>query len=190
MNYLTHWNVVLQLFYFSLAFFNDLFGSSSSSKQKSSVIQQFQDFTFACIAFPLALFVSIMFWLFYHVDRDLVFPEEMDFYFPPMTNHMMHTTPVVSQLVELYVTYHIYPSHVVGIMTTIIFFTTYLIWICYIAYSGGPWVYGVIEVLSPRQRIGFFFASFVVAAMLFLSGDILNRLIWKKGHVIPPQKAK
>ena len=120
----------------------------------------------------------------------LCFQRKWTFTFPQRQTKCCTQPPWFPNPVKLYVTYHIYPLHIVDMMKTIIFITIYLIWICHIAYSGGPWVYGVIEVLSSTQRIGFFFASFVVAAMLFLLGDILNRLIWKKDHVIPPQKAK
>ena len=113
--YLTHWNVWLQAIYFIIAFTNDIFGTDSRTKEGASVIQKVRDFLFSSIAFPTGLFVTIAFWGIYVVDRKLIFPVELDKYFPPITNHMMHTTPLVSQILELLFIYHIQPKRFYGL---------------------------------------------------------------------------
>ena len=48
-----------------------------------------KDFVFSTVGFPVGVFVSVSFWGLYAIDRDLVFPDELDQFFPPITNHMV-----------------------------------------------------------------------------------------------------
>ena len=113
--YLTHWNVWLQAFYFTIALANDVFGSESRTKERCSGIQKARDFVFSSVAFPTGSFVTIAFWSIYLVDRNLIFPAELDKYFPPITNHMMHTTPLVSQICEIMFIFHAPPKRIYGL---------------------------------------------------------------------------
>ena len=113
--YLTHWNVWLQAVYFIIAFANDIIGTDSKTKETSSGIQRIRDFLFSSVAFPTGSFVTIAFWSIYVVDRNLIFPPALDKYFPPITNHMMHTTPLVSQTLELLFIYHVQPKRIYGL---------------------------------------------------------------------------
>ena len=115
LKYLTRWNVWLQLMYFVVAFINDIFGSESKTKEHSSGIQKIRDFVFASVAFPTGLFVTALFWSIYFVDRNLIWPVEIAAYYPPITNHMMHTTPLVSQIFELLFLFHIQPKRLHGL---------------------------------------------------------------------------
>ena len=118
LKYLTHWNVLLQFAYFIIALTNDVFGSESKSKENSSIIQSVRDFLFSTIAFPVGSFVTIAFWGIYLVDRNLIFPPALDKWFPPITNHMMHTTPLVGQAMEILLSYHIQPKRITGLRYT------------------------------------------------------------------------
>ena len=113
--YLTHWNVWLQAIYFAIAFANDLFGTESKTKQGTSIIQKVRDFLFSSIVFPTGWFVTIAFRSIYFVYRKLIFPVELDKYFPPLTNHMMHTAPLLSQILDLLLIYHIQPKRFYGL---------------------------------------------------------------------------
>jgi hypothetical protein len=113
--YLTHWNVWLQAIFFIIALANDVFGTESRTKQGASWIQKVRDFLFSSIVFPTGAFVTIAFWSIYLVDRKLIFPVELDKFFPPITNHMMHTTPLVSQILELLFVYHVQPTRFYGL---------------------------------------------------------------------------
>ena len=177
--FLTHWNIALQLFYFCLALLNDLFGTESKTKEESSRLQKSRDFLFSTLAFPIGIFVPIIFWILFNLDRDLVFPADLDEVFPPITNHMMHTTPLPSQILELALVYHSYPSKKFGFPTIIVFCLSYVGWIFYIAYAGGPWVYGVLEVLSQSQRLMFVMGMSLFSVLLYSTGEICNNYVWK-----------
>ena len=177
--FLTHWNIFLQLAYFNLAFFNDIFGTESSTKEASSRLQKCRDFLFSTMAFPVGIFVPIIFWILFNIDRNLVFPPSFDKVFPPMTNHMMHTTPLPSQILELCMAYHIYPPKTYGIPAIITFCLSYIGWIFYIAYAGGFWVYPIFEVLTPLRRVCFVILLGIFVTMLYLIGERCNSWVWK-----------
>ena len=115
LKYLTNWNVWLQAMYFVIALANDIFGSEARTKEHSSATQKIRDFMFYSVGFPTGVFVTSAFWSIYIVDRKLIFPEELDRYFPPITNHMMHTTPLVSQLLEMLLIFHLQPKRLHGL---------------------------------------------------------------------------
>ena len=177
--YLTYWNIVLQLIYFIIAFINDIWGTESSAKDASSRLQKCRDFLFAAVAFPIGIFVPVMFWTLFNIDRNLIFPPLMDKFFPPITNHMKHTTPLPSQILELLLIYHIYPKRLSGILTNVLFCLTYIGWTFYIAYAGGIWVYPVLDHLNGWQRGLFIIACAVFGTLLYLIGEGCNKLIWK-----------
>ena len=56
------------------------------------------------------------------------------------------------QLLELILSYHVYPRRFIGMLTTAAFCCVYLAWILVVAYVADLWVYPVLAVLSPVQR--------------------------------------
>jgi len=173
--FLTFWNLWLQLIYFTISLLSNSLGS-----QKASKLQKIRDYLFATLAFPIGQFVGIVFWLLFHVDRELVFPLHYDKFFPNYINHAMHTTVIPAQLLELYLLYHAYPKRIQGMTTTMIFCFIYLTWTLVVAHFGGVWVYPIFEVLAPVPRFLFMLACSMFGALLYIIGEILNNLVWAK----------
>merc|ERR1712080_259538 len=98
----------IQFIYFTISFLSNLLGS------KASKLQSVRDYMFATLAFPIGQFVGIVFWVLFHLDRELVFPKLLDQFFPNYINHMMHSTVIPAQLLELVLLYHAYPSKKTG----------------------------------------------------------------------------
>merc|ERR1712004_657477 len=71
--YLTFINLWIQLIYFSVSFFNNFIGSQATDSTKASKLQKCRDYLFATLAFPIGQFVGIIFWVLFHIDRELVF---------------------------------------------------------------------------------------------------------------------
>lgn len=166
--YLTFLNMLLQFIFFTIALL-------------ANFVKRFRparDLIFASAAFPVGMFVGIIFWSIWAVDRELIFPKVLDDYFPSILNHLMHTTVIPLQLAELYLVKHTFPSRSKGFTITALLFLTYLVWINYIYYMTGFWVYPVIKVLSVGQRVGFFTVCGFVGGVLFLVADIANKMIW------------
>ena len=134
--YLTFLNMLLQFNFFTIALL------SNFVKQ----LRPARDLIFASAAFPIGMFVGIIFWSIWAVDRELIFPKILDDYFPAILNHCMHTTVIPLQLGQLYLVKHNFPSRSKGFTITGILCLGYLIWINYIYYMAGFWVYPVIKV--------------------------------------------
>jgi hypothetical protein len=65
--------------------------------------------------------VSFSFWLIYFVDRNLIYPVILDSIVPHWQNHVMHTLPLASLLLESFLTKHRYPSFIKGFFSFKIF---------------------------------------------------------------------
>ena len=190
--FLTNWNLHLQLAYFTVGICNELFGSQKtpSNIHQSSKLQKLRDFLFSTLAFPVAMFVTISFWSLYSIDRNLIFPTQLDKFYPLWANHMLHTTCLISQMIEMNTSYHIYPSRTKGCLTIIGFSLIYLGWILFIAHNANIWVYPVLEKLPAMGRILFLGGCSVASALLFLGGEFVNRKLWALGEKQTKGKSK
>ena len=180
--FLTYWNLWLQLIYFLIGLSNELLGGTAkpAKLESASKLQKTRDFIFSTMAFPVGLFVTISFWSIYMVDRSLVFPKKLDEFFPLWANHIMHTTCMISQLIEMITSFHAYPSKTKGILTSMGFAFVYLGWILFIAHKSNVWVYPILEKLPPLGRTLFIGGSTALFGVLFLAGNFLNDKIWSQ----------
>ena len=120
--FMTYWNVLLQIFYFVICLLNEIFGSTEVSKTPSSRLQRLRNFLFSTLAFPVAILTTTSFWAIYGVNRELIWPTFLDKIYPLWVNHMVHTTCMVSQLIEMITVYHVFPSTKTGMAITIGFY--------------------------------------------------------------------
>lgn len=188
--YLTFWNVILQAVFFLVCLINDFGGTNELSPTKRPILRKIKDFIHASLAFPVAMFVGITFWVLMMVDRELVLPSAVDPYFPSWLNHLMHTMIVVTTIVEMITAPRQYPKRLAGLGGLLAFMAIYLVWLLIVYAMSGIWVYPVMDVLSWPLRILFFLALFLMAAALYIVGEFFDRLIWgraKKSTVDPVQ---
>lgn len=169
--YLTFLNMLLQLLYFSVCLLADF-------SRAESPVCRLRHMLFATAAFPIGIFVGVIFWSIWAVDRELVFSARLDPYFPSWLNHLMHTTVMPLQLGELALCRHTYPGWRLGYTVTALLTLAYLIWLHVIFYVGGFWVYPVFKVLSPVTRSIFMFFCCALGGCFYFLGQILNDIIW------------
>jgi len=170
--YLTFLNMCLQCIFFFICLLADFTSRNSS-------INKIKDIIFAGAAFPIGIFVGVIFWSLWAVDRELIFPKVLDEVFPSWLNHLMHTTVLPLQLAELYFSSHRYPSRVVGGGITSLLTLGYLVWIHVIYYFGGFWVYPVFRVLDNTTRPPFMALCCAMGLTFYFIGEKLNAFIWK-----------
>lgn len=173
--YLTHINVAMQMALFILMGLDDLLYVFANGLWAKLEIKAVVDFIFTTLGFPIGMFVSVSFWGLYSVNRDLVFPDELDEFFPPATNHMMHTAPAVTLFIELYCYRHQYPPSVgmgVGMITS--FMALYYAIIVMAHKHTGVWVYGLFEIMSDMQRYFAVGVFTTVTIIFYIIGDIIN----------------
>jgi len=188
--FLTNWNLHLQLVYFTVGLCNELFGSQKipANIDAASKLQNLRDFLFSTLAFPVGSFVTLSFWTLYVIDRNLIFPESLDKYYPLWANHMLHTTCLISQMIEMNTSFHGYSSKTKGCLTTIGFVLAYLGWVLYIAHNANFWVYPILEKLPLTGRILFFGGCGAVLGLLYLGGEYVNGKLWALS--VKPSKVK
>ena len=185
--FLTYWNIFLQLSYFAVCFGHEVSTSETLGENQTSprskltaTLHKTRDFMFSTLAFPLGLFTTISFWLIYSVNRNLIWPVFLDQFYPLWVNHLVHTSCLISQMIEMLTVYHIYPSTKTGVRTTIGFFLCYLVWILFLAFHKGVWIYPVLQKLSPLGRTFFIAAFGILGGSLFVVGRIMNEKVWKE----------
>jgi len=166
--YLTFLNMLLQLIFFSIALLSNF----------TRKLTRVRDVMFASAAFPIGMFVGVVFWSLWAIDRDLVFPARFDEYIPSYINHLMHTTVIPLQLGQLMLVKHNYPRRATGYTITASLCMAYLAWVNIIYYFGGFWVYPVFAVLSPVQRVGFMVLCSAIGGLLYLAGEVANKMFW------------
>merc|ERR1712243_110869 len=168
--FLTFWDMLLQSLYFSLAFMNDIVGSSTTVKKKQSGIQRIRDFLFSSIVFTCAAIVTICFWGLYAVDRNLIFPDSLDTWFPNWVNHNIHTAPLFGVLIEMWLVPHIYPKRTKGLIAVCTFGASYLGFLLFTTWSSGMWAYPVLAKLPMWWRISFLVGAYALVCALYICG--------------------
>lgn len=186
--YLTFLNMLLQCLYFGIAVLNDLIGTDESNIRKQSSLQQWRDWLFTTLAFPLGMFVSFIFWTLYAIDRELIFPASLDTWFPAWLNHVMHTLPAIGTLLEELLVPHTYQTGYKRLAPILTCYFAYLAWISYIAVVGGFWVYPVFQVLSVPARTLFLAFCILPPLGFYLLGEKMHQHIWGQQNILEDKR--
>ncbi|KAF0027250.1 hypothetical protein F2P81_019991 [Scophthalmus maximus] len=154
--YLTFLNVLLQMTFFGLAAMNDL----QPGEKSKSTLSRCKDLLFSVFAFPVGMFVVLLFWTIFIYDRELVYPASIDTFFPPWMNHAMHTFVLPVLLGEVLVQPHVYPKtkHALAALGAV----------------------GLAYSFCTSGLVGFFFFNMSVVTLFYLLGDKLNSRVWSK----------
>uniref|UniRef100_A0A3Q3W441 Androgen-dependent TFPI-regulating protein n=1 Tax=Mola mola TaxID=94237 RepID=A0A3Q3W441_MOLML len=159
--------------FFGLAAVNDI---QSGSKSDSS-LSTCKDLLFSVFAFPVGMFVVLLFWTIFAYDRELVYPATIDSFFPPWINHAMHTLVLPVLFGEVLVQPHIYPRTKHALAALGVVGVSYLI-IIWVYLSVGIWVYPLLGHFSTSGLVGFFLFNMSVVTLLYVLGDKLNNHVW------------
>ncbi|XP_068621915.1 androgen-dependent TFPI-regulating protein-like isoform X1 [Battus philenor] len=99
--YLTGWNFAFQTIFLMLSLAHDVLEWMDKHESHfASRLRYWRDVIFSGLVVPFTLFVSLMFWCVYAVDRELVFPEVYDAVVPWWFNHCVHTNISIVILIE------------------------------------------------------------------------------------------
>ncbi|XP_014782995.1 androgen-induced gene 1 protein [Octopus bimaculoides] len=180
--YLTYWNIWIQTLYFVISLLYDLMKWRSVNKYDQNKVRQLQiviDHVHATIVFPVGIFVVITFWLIYHFDRELVFPSFLDEIVPGWLNHILHTLPLVLLFLDKYLVPHCYPPKLRGIGYTFCYTSIYVVWILFLAFAKGIWVYPILQILNNQQRFVFIALLWLFGISIYLVGDGFTCFMWR-----------
>ncbi|XP_075780452.1 androgen-induced gene 1 protein isoform X3 [Pelodiscus sinensis] len=126
---------VIQAVFFGICVLTDLSslltkGSDCQEQERQlKKLISLRDWMMAVLAFPVGVFVVIMFWSFYIYDREVIYPKLLDNFIPAWLNHGMHTTVLPFILIEMRTTHHQYPSRSCGLAAICTFSVGYIL--CY-----------------------------------------------------------
>jgi hypothetical protein len=178
--FLTNWNWLIQTIYFILCTLNAI--QIYFSKKEKDTIRKLDvicDTLYASLAFPLGSLVVISFWLIYAIDRELIYPSRLDSIIPIWLNHVMQTLPLIACLIEMALVNHKYPRFIKGVLLSIMIGIAYLVWIFYIAFTTGFWVYEILNVMNSLTRGLFILSQIIFIIIAYKTGEYLNRSLWK-----------
>ncbi|KAM9308299.1 androgen-dependent TFPI-regulating protein [Gastrophryne carolinensis] len=175
--YLTVLNVVLQTLFYAVSVLADLLLPVRGNKLVRCIIYC-RDLLFSVLAFPAASFVFLSFWALYSYDRQLVYPEGLDKVIPLWLNHAMHTAVFPLAVLEIAASPHRYPPKRKGLTLLGICSIVYISWIIWIYIADGKWVYPFLGLLNPFGFIIFLLSSNILAASVYIAGEMLNYLMW------------
>ncbi|MEQ2232208.1 hypothetical protein ILYODFUR_008808 [Ilyodon furcidens] len=162
--------------FFGLAAVNDL----QPGEKAKSALNRWKDLLFSVFAFPVGMFVVLLFWTIFAYDRELVYPATIDTFFPPWINHAMHTIVLPVVLGEVLVQPHTYPQMKHALAALLVVGLAYLSWIVWVYLTVGIWVYPLLRHFSAAGLLGFFFFNMTVVTLLYLLGDWINSHVWRK----------
>ncbi|XP_030829537.1 androgen-induced gene 1 protein [Strongylocentrotus purpuratus] len=156
--FLTMWCWFFQIVYFFSCCVADV---TEIVGVKSKMMHSLRDWVLSSVAFPIGLMVVGMFWILWSIDRELVYPKELDEIFPVWLNHVLHTNVLPILLMDMWLVRHKYPSRLLGITSLLFISALYMSWIFWLGYGVDIWVYPILRVLS-----GFKFALFIVVCAI------------------------
>ncbi|XP_057665583.1 androgen-dependent TFPI-regulating protein-like [Diorhabda carinulata] len=161
--FFTLWNFIFQILFMIVAIMDEV-----SKLMKFSLITQkrlgkTRAVMYNTILFPSTLMVMSIFWILWHTDRELVFPEILDLFFPSWLNHMLHTFIVMPIIIELILPkkYNFVKFEKSAVVLTAIFMFYQILYFS-IYFCHGVWLYAVYKVFTWPQRIMFTACQFVM----------------------------
>nr|XP_033770993.1 androgen-induced gene 1 protein-like isoform X2 [Geotrypetes seraphini] len=180
--YLTFINQVLQTILYGISLMTDLLQLFGYNKKEGFCFDLLvlRDCFFSILAFPVGTFVVGSFWGIYAYDRELIYPEKLDKVIPMWLNHAMHTVVLPLLLLELTTCFHQYPGRKKGLLGLGIFCIAYLIWMLWIKYIAGIWVYPFLAKMNSVGMVIFIVVSILIMMHLYFLGEFLTKLFWGK----------
>ncbi|XP_043574965.1 androgen-dependent TFPI-regulating protein-like isoform X2 [Chiloscyllium plagiosum] len=89
-----------------------------------------------------------------------------------------HTVVLPLILLELFNTPHQYPKRRTGLLILGLVSISYLLWVLWIYYAAGAWVYPLLGQFNRLGLVLFFSVSLLLVMLLYLLGEKLTSLIW------------
>lgn len=176
--FFTFWTLVLQTIYFIVSLLNDLIGTNVVTR-KPPLIRQIKDVLFS-ITLCTALYVVLVFWIFYTFAKSAIFPEAAEKAFPVWLNHLMHTLILPIILIELLVTNRNYPSKKTGFSVALILTAIYAGYIHIVNFKYGIWPYPFMYVVSMTTTMFYFVGSALLGMGFYLLGEKLDIMVSQK----------
>uniref|UniRef100_A0A0N4Z673 Androgen-dependent TFPI-regulating protein-like n=1 Tax=Parastrongyloides trichosuri TaxID=131310 RepID=A0A0N4Z673_PARTI len=146
---------------------------------KVKFLTAFRDYTYFTIIFPVAILTCILFWGLYLINPELVMPSWAYQQIPPWINHITHSYPLITVILEIIFTKHQIPSSKrMATFVTMTAFIGYILLLIHFYVKYGIWLYPIFHYISPLLTI----IILSSAAVLMISFSNLAIFISSKIH--------
>ncbi|CAH1101820.1 unnamed protein product [Psylliodes chrysocephalus] len=163
--FFTGWTFMLQILFVTIASVDELTKLLGLPSVVKNLFGKTRAFLFNALLFPCTVLVIVTFWSIWHVDRELIFPKEIDEYFPSWLNHVLHSFIGIPILLELLLPKK---DHFIAFkpaaVTLLLYCGIYQSLYFSIYFKDGVWLYPIYKVLDWPQR--FIFNVIQVALIL------------------------
>lgn len=188
--FLTNWNYLFQTLFLSLSFLYDV--SEWLDRHQTDFgkkLHYYRDLVFSGLVVPFTMFISIMFWSVYTIDRELVFPEVYDQIVPWWFNHCVHTNITIVVGIETVLQARRYPRNrkmelglvtAINIVYAIVYYSIYFI--------THRWLYGVFGIMTWWQVCLYQLLIWTSAFFFYFIQFPINR-IFHREQVVEEQKS-
>ena len=135
-------------------------------------------------AFTLSTFVVILYWSLAYIDLEGVHPAEdrKTVHLFGWYNQYLHTVPIFNALILITNVNYAYGGIKKSIIFTIIFGSSYFLWISHLAKVKGYWAYGFMEKLNDVQFGIFCVACHFIFFALYTIGRKISALSWSQEY--------
>jgi hypothetical protein len=90
-----------QVYFLVVAVADELTILTGLSTLTNKIITTVRHYLFTAIVFPSTVLVGVLFWSLYVMDRELVFPQSLDEFYPAWITHSVHSFVVVPLIIEI-----------------------------------------------------------------------------------------
>jgi len=180
--FFTNWNVLFHIVFYASCLYKQMFSRVKFDSRATTK----RGLVYHAIVFPSSIIVFTTFWGLFAIDRNLIFPKQLEEFLLPHVNHIVHTLILPGMLIEGAFYHHPRPKKTSGMVTFFGVLGTYTVWICYIGFAKGFWVYPFLSVMPLAAKFVFFAANAVVGFAIYKLGGQFYKIFWAKS----PSKLK
>ncbi|CAH1956116.1 unnamed protein product [Acanthoscelides obtectus] len=99
--FFTVWTIIMQMTFLGLAVSHEVSEVLNLSLSVRKKLGRARAVIFDTFTLPCTMLTVSVFWVIWHIDKELIFPSELSRVFPDWLNHMLHTFIVVPVVVEI-----------------------------------------------------------------------------------------
>ncbi|KAJ8984740.1 hypothetical protein NQ317_005005 [Molorchus minor] len=175
MYFFTTWNYILQIIFAAIAVVDESSKFINLPLSLQKYLGPTRTYLFNTFVFPCSLLVMTVFWGLWSIDRELIFPEAIDKYFPSYLNHGLHTFIIVPVIVESFVPKkHHFVEFKNMVWVLFAFMTVYQILFISAYYTDNVWLYPIYDYMSWPLRLIYSVGQLVVVLIYQKAGLILQ----------------
>ncbi|XP_059062574.1 androgen-dependent TFPI-regulating protein-like [Achroia grisella] len=157
-----------------------LWNTSNKDYKLPKYLRGFRNTLFSAIVWPCTWLVFLFFWTLYIYDRSLIYPEFVDDYLTPTSNHIMHTAIIPIVLWEVvFQPRYIPKSHARNLKHLTFHLVLYFIVMIYTYVERNVWIYPVFKRLYGTPYFFIVLASLLLICVIFYYIQwFLTKIIW------------